>query len=54
MALENGLRQGLGHRLGIGRVAHLLQLQAHPGDAVEEGLQAQAFVVVGIVGVFAE
>ncbi|MNL10474.1 hypothetical protein D3C87_1312730 [compost metagenome] len=54
VALEHALRQGLGHRLGIGRVAHLLQLQAHPGDAVEEGLQAQALAVVLAVDVFAQ
>ncbi|MNX77301.1 hypothetical protein D3C86_1088390 [compost metagenome] len=54
MALEHALRQGLGHRLGIGRVAHLLQLQAHPGDAVEEGLQAQALAVVFVFGVLAQ
>ncbi|MCY1506411.1 hypothetical protein D9M68_406610 [compost metagenome] len=47
LAREHGLRQGLGHRLRIGGVAHLLQLQTDPRHPGEEGLQAEAVGTFG-------
>ncbi|MNF63162.1 hypothetical protein D3C84_448560 [compost metagenome] len=54
LALEHALRQGLGHGLRVGGVAHLLQFQAHAGDLGEEGLQAQAVVAAHAFRLFAE
>ncbi|MNR44159.1 hypothetical protein D3C85_1628670 [compost metagenome] len=51
LALEHALRQGLGHFLWIGRIAHLLQFQAYPGDAIEERGEAQA---LGVFALFAD
>ncbi|MNQ89678.1 hypothetical protein D3C85_1049930 [compost metagenome] len=54
LALKHGLRQGLGHFLRVGRIAHLLQLQTHTRDPSQEHLQTQPIVIGLALGIFAQ